>query len=146
MAQKDTTVVCTIRLIHQKLLCRPTVSYHNVVLNAVFCRVCVMEDDDIAHICQGSFAIHNSAKTASKVARLMQTLELEVETITKGDYQHFMQKEIFSQAESLTQTMQGRLKHVRTCGWSLLCRGTPHDHEQLPADRIAMYPVHLQTC
>ncbi|DBB13297.1 hypothetical protein WJX82_011727 [Trebouxia sp. C0006] len=74
-------------------------------------RVCVMEDNDIAHIYQGSFAIYNSLKAASKVARVMQTLELEVETIMKGDYQHFMQKEIFSQAESLTQTMQGRLKH-----------------------------------
>lgn len=75
-----------------------------------------MEDGDIAHMRQGSFVIHNSAKASSKVARLMQTLELEVETITKGEYQHFMQKEIFSQAESLTQTMQGRLKHVRVCG------------------------------
>ena len=73
-----------------------------------------MEDDDIAHIHQGSFAIYNSSKAASKVARVMQTLELEVETIMKGDYQHFMQKEIFSQAESLTQSMQGRLKHVST--------------------------------
>ncbi len=96
-----------------------------VTSSPMTCRVCVIEDDDIAHIYQGSFAIYNSSKAASKVATVMQTLELEVETIMKGDYQHFMQKEIFSQAESLTQTMQGRLKHVSTASAVCLINAMP---------------------
>lgn len=76
------------------------------------CRVCVLEDDDVACISRGTFAIFNSAQAASKVARDMQMLDVEVESIMKGNFKHFMQKEIFQQAESLTQTMQGRLRNV----------------------------------
>ncbi|KAL3156521.1 hypothetical protein ABBQ38_000818 [Trebouxia sp. C0009 RCD-2024] len=75
-------------------------------------RVCVLEDDDVACISRGTFAIFNSAQAASKVARDMQMLDVEVESIMKGNFKHFMQKEIFQQAESLTQTMQGRLRNV----------------------------------
>ena len=34
---------------------------------------------------------------------------MEVEQIKKGNYEHFMQKEIHEQPESLTTTMRGRL-------------------------------------
>ena len=83
-----------------------------VYLFMCMCRVCVLEDDDVACICRGTFAIYNSAQAASKVARVMETLEVEVASIMKGDFKHFMQKEIFQQPESLTQTMQGRLRNV----------------------------------
>ncbi|KAM7476762.1 hypothetical protein LguiB_024005 [Lonicera macranthoides] len=48
------------------------------------------------------------ARPAS-VQRALSILEKEVEQINKGEYEHYMQKEIQEQPESLTTTMQGRL-------------------------------------
>jgi glucosamine--fructose-6-phosphate aminotransferase (isomerizing) len=44
------------------------------------------------------------------VQRVLSVLEMEVEQIKKGSYDHFMQKEIHEQPHSLTTTMRGRLK------------------------------------
>lgn len=43
------------------------------------------------------------------VRRALSVLEMEVEQINKGHYEHYMQKEIYEQPESLTTTMRGRL-------------------------------------
>ena len=43
------------------------------------------------------------------VRRALSVLEMEVEQINKGHYEHYMQKEIHEQPESLTTTMRGRL-------------------------------------
>lgn len=43
------------------------------------------------------------------VQRALSILEMEVEQINKGKYEHYMQKEIHEQPESLTTTMRGRL-------------------------------------
>jgi glucosamine 6-phosphate synthetase-like amidotransferase/phosphosugar isomerase protein len=40
----------------------------------------------------------------------VQILEMEVASIMKGAYDHFMQKEIHEQPESLAQTLMGRIK------------------------------------
>lgn len=48
------------------------------------------------------------ARPAS-VQRALSILEMEVEQINKGKYEHYMQKEIQEQPESLTTTMRGRL-------------------------------------
>ncbi|RVW40780.1 Glutamine--fructose-6-phosphate aminotransferase [isomerizing] 2 [Vitis vinifera] len=45
----------------------------------------------------------------SSVQRALSILEMEVEQINKGSYEHYMQKEIHEQPESLTTTMRGRL-------------------------------------
>lgn len=45
----------------------------------------------------------------ASVQRALSVLEMEVEQIKKGNYEHFMQKEIHEQPESLTTTMRGRL-------------------------------------
>lgn len=42
--------------------------------------------------------------------RALSFLEMEVEQIKKGNYDHFMQKEIHEQPNSLTTTMRGRLR------------------------------------
>eukprot|EP00173_Palmaria_palmata_P004759 Plantae.Rhodophyta-Palmaria_palmata.ctg7161.p1 GENE.Plantae.Rhodophyta-Palmaria_palmata.ctg7161~~Plantae.Rhodophyta-Palmaria_palmata.ctg7161.p1 ORF type:complete len:413 (+),score=79.25 Plantae.Rhodophyta-Palmaria_palmata.ctg7161:60-1241(+) len=44
--------------------------------------------------------------------RDIQTLQLELEQIMKGEYPHFMLKEIFEQTETITQTMRGRILAV----------------------------------
>lgn len=36
-------------------------------------------------------------------------LKMEIQQIMKGNYQYFMQKEIFEQPESVVNTMRGRL-------------------------------------
>ena len=73
-------------------------------------KVLYLEDDDIAHIHDGQLNIHRVTKDdgASNV-RAIQTLELELQEIMKGKFDHFMQKEIFEQPESVVNTMRGRL-------------------------------------
>ena len=46
---------------------------------------------------------------SAALQRALSTLEMEVEQIKKGKYDHYMQKEIHEQPESLTTTMRGRL-------------------------------------
>ncbi|KQJ89560.1 hypothetical protein BRADI_4g26430v3 [Brachypodium distachyon] len=72
-----------------------------------------IEDNEIVHIKDGSVSIlkfdPEKEKPAS-VQRALSVLEMEVEQIKKGSYDHFMQKEIHEQPHSLTTTMRGRLK------------------------------------
>ncbi|XP_078435821.1 putative glucosamine-fructose-6-phosphate aminotransferase [Wolffia australiana] len=74
----------------------------------------VIEDDEVVHIKDGSVSIlkfdQEKEKPAS-VQRALSFLEMEVEQIKKGNYEHFMQKEIHEQPNSLTTTMRGRLKN-----------------------------------
>lgn len=42
-------------------------------------------------------------------AREITTLKMEIQQIMKGNYEYFMQKEIFEQPESVVNTMRGRL-------------------------------------
>jgi glucosamine--fructose-6-phosphate aminotransferase (isomerizing) len=73
-------------------------------------KVMYLEDDDIAHIHEGSLNIHRLKKAdGSSNVRAIQTLELELQEIMKGKFDHFMQKEIFEQPESVINTMRGRL-------------------------------------
>lgn len=72
-----------------------------------------LEDNEIVHIKDGSVSIlkfdPHKEKPAS-VQRALSVLEMEVEQIKKGSYDHFMQKEIHEQPHSLKTTMRGRLK------------------------------------
>lgn len=73
-------------------------------------KVLYLEDDDIAHIHDGQLHIHRLAKDdGTSNVRAIQTIELELQEIMKGKFDHFMQKEIFEQPESVVNTMRGRL-------------------------------------
>lgn len=73
-------------------------------------KVLYLEDDDIAHIHDGALNIHRLTKDdGTSNVRTIQTLELELQEIMKGKFDHFMQKEIFEQPESVVNTMRGRL-------------------------------------
>ena len=73
-------------------------------------KVLYLEDDDIAHIHDGQLNIHRLAKDdGTSNVRTIQTIELELQEIMKGNFDHFMQKEIFEQPESVVNTMRGRL-------------------------------------
>jgi glucosamine--fructose-6-phosphate aminotransferase (isomerizing) len=73
-------------------------------------RVLFLEDDDIAHIYDGELHIHRLRREEGVSAvRSIQTLEIELAAIMKGNFDHFMQKEIFEQPESVINTMRGRV-------------------------------------
>ncbi|KAL3134865.1 hypothetical protein ABBQ32_007831 [Trebouxia sp. C0010 RCD-2024] len=68
-------------------------------------------DHDCVHIAKGAFEVFNAhqASPSKSVQRVHQILNLEVNHIMKGGYDHFMQKEIHEQPETLARTMQGRI-------------------------------------
>ncbi|KAJ7380894.1 Glutamine--fructose-6-phosphate aminotransferase [isomerizing] 2 [Desmophyllum pertusum] len=75
-------------------------------------RVIYLEDDDVAAINNGNLAIHRIKRGDSSdenYFREVQTLQLELQQIMKGNYSSFMQKEIFEQPESVVNTMRGRV-------------------------------------
>ncbi|KAH7278868.1 hypothetical protein KP509_38G060600 [Ceratopteris richardii] len=79
-------------------------------------RVLVIEDNEVVHMNDGAVHIFKFDSDKSRrllrpasVQRGLSTLEMEVEQIRKGNFEHFMQKEIHEQPDSLTMTMRGRL-------------------------------------
>ncbi|PLW19950.1 hypothetical protein PCANC_00414 [Puccinia coronata f. sp. avenae] len=73
-------------------------------------RVLYLEDDDIAHIAEGEFHIHRLRRNDGvSSVRAIETLEMELAAIMKGNFDHFMQKEIYEQPESVVNTMRGRV-------------------------------------
>ncbi|KAI0703676.1 hypothetical protein C8T65DRAFT_654732 [Cerioporus squamosus] len=77
-------------------------------------RVLYLEDDDIAHIAEGELHIHRLRRNEDGGApqsahRTIETLEIELAEIMKGKFDHFMQKEIYEQPESVVNTMRGRV-------------------------------------
>ncbi|XP_038869386.1 glutamine--fructose-6-phosphate aminotransferase [isomerizing] 1 isoform X1 [Salvelinus namaycush] len=73
-------------------------------------RVIFLEDDDVAAVTNGRLTIHRIKRTAGDhPARAIQTLQMELQQIMKGNYSSFMQKEIFEQPESVVNTMRGRV-------------------------------------
>lgn len=78
-------------------------------------RVIVLEDNDVLHLTGGGYGIFNTEQqdVEEAVPRVLLTLAMEVAQIMKGGYDHYMQKEIHEQPESLMQTMGGRVKFQR---------------------------------
>ncbi|KAM0678319.1 glutamine--fructose-6-phosphate transaminase (isomerizing) [Binucleata daphniae] len=78
-------------------------------------KVIFLEDDDIAHVNNGNLMIHrpNSKEKDQGPSdiRKVNTLDTEIAQIMKGDYDHYMIKEIFEQTESVVNTMRGRVNY-----------------------------------
>ncbi|KAM9741381.1 glutamine--fructose-6-phosphate aminotransferase [isomerizing] 2 isoform 1-T1 [Menidia menidia] len=73
-------------------------------------KVLYLEDDDIAAVSRGRLSIHRINRQAGEdPVRAIQTLQMELQQIMKGNYDAFMQKEIFEQPESVVNTMRGRI-------------------------------------
>ncbi|KAM9377021.1 glutamine--fructose-6-phosphate aminotransferase [isomerizing] 2 isoform 1-T1 [Pholidichthys leucotaenia] len=73
-------------------------------------KVLYLEDDDIAAVTAGQLSIHRINRQAGEdPIRAIQTLQMEIQQIMKGNYDAFMQKEIFEQPESVVNTMRGRI-------------------------------------
>lgn len=73
-------------------------------------RVIFLEDDDVAAVKDGALSIHRLRKSLDDPhGREIITLKMEIQQIMKGNYEYFMQKEIFEQSESVINTMRGRV-------------------------------------
>ncbi len=73
-------------------------------------RFLYLEDDDVAHISEGELHIHRLRRNDGLSSmRSIETLEMELAEIMKGSFDHFMQKEIYEQPESVVNTMRGRV-------------------------------------
>ncbi|MFN8437271.1 MAG: glutamine--fructose-6-phosphate transaminase (isomerizing) [Cytophagales bacterium] len=77
----------------------PIIEYTNEVV--------YLNDYEIATLSKDGLIINNIEDVKTKP--YIQKLELELEAIEKGGYEHFMLKEIFEQPKSLTDAMRGRV-------------------------------------
>ncbi|KAF8398173.1 hypothetical protein HHK36_017099 [Tetracentron sinense] len=101
-------------------------------------KVLVIEDGEVVHLKDGGVSIlkfdHDKGKNSgsltrsASVQRALSVLEMEVEQINKGNYEHYMQKEIHEQPESLTTTMRGRLIRGGSCKAKSVLLGGLKDH------------------
>jgi glucosamine--fructose-6-phosphate aminotransferase (isomerizing) len=77
--------------------------------------VIYLEDDDMVYIDQrGKFHFYRSedrGTRSSQEVRELTTLEQGLSQFSKGNFAHFMLKEIFEQEESVINTCRGRLRH-----------------------------------
>lgn len=78
----------------------PIVEYTNEVI--------YLDDQEIAVIKDNAITIKNIEDVELKP--YIQTVDLELEAIEKGGYDHFMLKEIFEQPKSIGDCLRGRLK------------------------------------
>ncbi|KAJ2499771.1 glutamine--fructose-6-phosphate transaminase (isomerizing) [Coemansia sp. RSA 1972] len=84
-------------------------------------RVLYLEDDDMAHISSsGDLHIYRLRRDDGLSSiRSIKTLEMELAAIMKGNFPHFMLKEIYEQPESVVNTIRGRVdfnKHTVVLG------------------------------
>ena len=70
-------------------------------------RFIFLEEGDVADIRTDSLAIYD--KNDQLVEREATTSELSVDAVSRGEYRHYMMKEIHEQPTVLTESMQGRI-------------------------------------
>lgn len=66
-----------------------------------------LEDGDIAEITKESYQVFD--KKNSPVIRDVTQIDIAVNAVTKGEYSHFMEKEIYEQPTALANTIDGKL-------------------------------------
>ena len=70
--------------------------------------VVYLEDEDVVFFQRGKKIEISTLKNVKKTPKI-QTLELSLEALEKGDFPHFMLKEIFEQPKTLHNSMRGRI-------------------------------------
>lgn len=68
-----------------------------------------LEDDEMATIRRGKELKVRSIKSNKPIVPYIQQLKIDLESIEKGGYDHFMLKEIYEQSKSIQDTLRGRL-------------------------------------
>eukprot|EP00758_Cryptobia_borreli_P004427 Tbor_TRINITY_DN4364_c0_g1::TRINITY_DN4364_c0_g1_i2::g.7836::m.7836/K00820/glmS, GFPT; glucosamine--fructose-6-phosphate aminotransferase (isomerizing) len=85
-------------------------------------KVVYMEDEDLFQYSNGSISFFNRAKMDCTIPAesragmdiIISELEMALESMSKGNYPHFMLKEIFEQPESCMSSMRGRINFETT--------------------------------
>jgi glucosamine--fructose-6-phosphate aminotransferase (isomerizing) len=70
-------------------------------------RFIYLEDNDIADITADKIIIYDANQR--QVQRKIHTSKIQHDTISRGDYRHFMLKEIFEQPKAINDTLLGRI-------------------------------------
>ena len=71
----------------------------------------VLENGDVADISREGIRIYGA--DGSPVERPLRTSNMSADVVSLGDYRHYMQKEIFEQANAVTDTLEGRISGDR---------------------------------
>ncbi|MDB4277468.1 glutamine--fructose-6-phosphate transaminase (isomerizing) [Gammaproteobacteria bacterium] len=66
-----------------------------------------LEDGDVAEINKTDYQVY-TAKDVS-ITREITEIDIAVNTVTKGEYSHFMEKEIYEQPDAVANTINGKL-------------------------------------
>ncbi len=66
-----------------------------------------LEDGDVAQISAEDFLIYDSNK--KEVAREVTKIDISDQATSKGEYKHFMEKEIYEQPQAILNTIDGRV-------------------------------------
>jgi glutamine---fructose-6-phosphate transaminase (isomerizing) len=79
-----------------------------------------IEDDDLLHFNgNGCFVLYRRGK-GGKDRSEIKTIDIQLDSISKGEFEHYMLKEIYEQADTVMNTMKGRVdyenKHVTLGG------------------------------
>ncbi|MDA9033826.1 glutamine--fructose-6-phosphate transaminase (isomerizing) [Gammaproteobacteria bacterium] len=66
-----------------------------------------LEDGDVASISAEEYKIYDSSK--AEVTRDVTHIDISSQAASKGDFRHFMEKEIYEQPEAVSSTIDGRI-------------------------------------
>lgn len=72
-------------------------------------RVVFLEDGDIVEVRRETFTIFD--KNGNKIKRKIHTSELQADAVERGEYRHYMLKEIFEQPHAAANTLEGRISN-----------------------------------
>lgn len=105
----------------------PIVEYTNQVV--------YLEDEEIA-VADLTTGLEITDLKNQKLTPYIQELELQLETLEKGGYEHFMLKEIHEQPRSIKDCFRGRLN--ATEGWVSLGGVKDYEQKMIQAQRLVM--------
>ena len=66
-----------------------------------------LEDGDVAEISANAYKIYDESK--KEVSRDITHIDISAQATSKGDYRHYMEKEIYEQPEAVSNTIDGRI-------------------------------------
>ncbi|HQU16247.1 MAG: glutamine--fructose-6-phosphate transaminase (isomerizing) [Chromatiales bacterium 21-64-14] len=74
-------------------------------------RFLFLEDGDVAHLTRDKVTVCDAA--GASVSRAERISELSVDSVERGEYRHYMLKEIFEQPRAISDTLEGRISSQR---------------------------------
>lgn len=75
--------------------------------------IVVLEDGDIAKLTTEQLTVYD--KSAQEVTRPIRRVQYSPQSTSRGEYRHFMAKEIYEQPEALANALEGRLVNDTVC-------------------------------